>query len=198
MTKKNIILASRSPRRREILQSLRVPFIVMHTDVEELHPDDTDPADIVMLNAEKKAEALLKRCKNTYIIGSDTIVYYNNEILTKPADFKQAKKYLLQLSGKTHTVYSGIAVFDSSSGKVEKGYCTTDVTFRTLNEEQIEQYIDLVFPYDKAGAYAIQGCGALIVERIDGCFYNVMGLPVITLDTIFLRFGHSLFEYVTP
>ncbi|MEW6535269.1 MAG: Maf family protein [Candidatus Auribacterota bacterium] len=198
MTKKNIILASQSPRRREILNSLRVPFIVIYPDVEELHPPDSGPDEIVMLNAEKKAQDLLKRCKNTYIIGSDTIVYFNGEILTKPADFNQAKEFLLKLSGRTHTVYSGVAVYDSDSKRVEQDFCTTDVTFRKLDEHQIERYIHLVHPYDKAGAYAIQGCGALIVERIDGCFYNVMGLPVITLDTVFLRFGYSLFDYVMP
>ena len=122
-----------------------------------------------------------KKRNSGLIIGADTIVVLNNQILGKPKDAKQAKKILQQLSGKTHTVYTGFAVVEKPSGAVLSEFVKTLVSFRRLADEEIDRYIQSGSPFDKAGGYGIQDQGALFVEKIDGCFYNVMGLPVTKL-----------------
>jgi len=195
MPDKKLILASKSPRREHILKELGLKFHIVTGYARELHPESTGPVDIVIDNAISKALAVKDKCKNSFIIGADTIVYFKGDILIKPADYNQAYDYLKRLSGNTHTVYTGLAVLDSLCGRMETGYSQTEVKFRELDERYINQYIEKIHPYDKAGGYAIQGFGALIVERIDGCYFNVMGLPVVELDKVFMRFGFSLFDF---
>ena len=115
------------------------------------------------------------------IIGADTVVVLNNQILGKPKDAKQAKEILQQLSGKTHEVYTGFAIVEKPSGEMLSEFEKTLVSFRKLADEEIDRYIQSGSPFDKAGGYGIQDQGALFVQKIDGCFYNVMGLPVTKL-----------------
>lgn len=189
------ILASQSPRRREILADIGVTFSAVSPHADESHPAGAKPDSIVLANARAKALAVADDFIDSLIVGCDTIVYFEGEILIKPPDRTTAQAYLRRLSGKTHTVYSGLAVLDTTSGISHTGVCTTEVTFARLDDFQIDRYIDLIHPYDKAGGYAIQGAGALIVESITGCYFNVMGLPVRTLDTVLGKFGYSLFDY---
>ncbi len=193
---KKLVLASKSPRRDLILRGLDLEFDIVTAQTEENHPEGADPVDIVIDNAIAKANTVKNMFENAYIIGADTIVFFEGDVLIKPEDYLQAKTYLKRLSGKTHTVFTGIAVADSATGRIETGYCSTEVKFRQLHDEHIDQYINKVHPYDKAGGYAIQGFGALIVERIDGCYFNVMGLPVVELDNVFMKFGISLFDFI--
>ena len=192
---KPLILASQSPRRRDILSDIGVPYTAISPDAEELHPEDNRPDSIVVDNACAKARAVADQFADSLIIGCDTIVYFNRSILIKPPDFQTARQYLRNLSGHTHTVYSGLAILDTSTNTLHADVATTDVTFAKLDDHRIERYIQLIHPYDKAGGYAIQGAGALIVDSINGCFFNVMGLPVRALDNLLGRFGVSLFDY---
>lgn len=190
-----LVLASQSPRRKEILAAIGVRYTAVSPEAQELHPQDTHPDKIVLENALAKAASVACRFADSLVIGCDTIVYFQKEILIKPPDFKTACRYLLRLSGNTHTVYSGLAIIDTRTNAVHSDVSTTEVTFANLNGQRIEQYIGLINPYDKAGGYAIQGAGSLIVESINGCFFNVMGLPVRTLDNLLGMFGTSLFDY---
>ena len=194
---KNLVLASQSPRRKELFENLRIPFTVSPSDAEEVHPEGHKPSAIVIENAVRKAETIGSRFPDSFIIGADTIVWLENTVLTKPADFAEAKKFLNRLAGNTHTVYTGVVVLDSSSGRIESGYCATDVTFRPMSASDIDTYIRAIHPYDKAGGYAIQGFGSLVVEKINGCYFNVMGLPIHLVDTLLRRFNVSLYDYIT-
>lgn len=196
MNKKQLILASKSPRRKTILSDLKIPFKVVVADTTENHPNHLSPEQIVADNAMAKAEAVSLGIDQGYIIGADTIVVFNGEVLIKPCDYNHAKETLQKLSGNTHKVYTGVAVYDSETNRSNTGICCTEVTFENIDDEHLDIYINSVYPYDKAGAYAIQGLGALVVKSINGCFFNVMGLPVVTLDTLLRRFGVSLFDYV--
>lgn len=194
---RKLILASQSPRRKELLEALHIPFEVCPSDAEEYHPDGHEPSVIVIENTVRKVNAVLNRYAGSLIIGADTIVWLDNETLAKPVDFNQAQQFLHRLSGATHTVYTGIVVADSDSRQTESCVCATDVTFKQLSSSDMDIYLRSINPYDKAGGYAIQGFGALVVEKINGCYFNVMGLPVSMLDSLMHRFGVSLFDYIS-
>jgi len=178
---KKLILASISPRRENLLRMIGFDFEVVHSQVDEQSEVYTIPEVHVLELAQKKALKVAEKINSGLIIGADTIVVLNNQILGKPKDAKQAKKILQQLSGKTHTVYTGFAVVEKPSGAVLNEFVKTLVSFRRLADEEIDRYIQSGSPFDKAGGYGIQDQGALFVEKIDGCFYNVMGLPVTKL-----------------
>jgi len=189
LKKYHILLASKSPRRRELLQQLRIPF---HTialgNLDESYPADTPPADVARCISEKKADAYLEIIKDDeLIITADTVVICDNKILGKPGGAEEAKRMLRMLSGKTHTVATGVTI--TSREKRASFTCLTNVKFSTLNDRDIEYYVENFQPYDKAGAYGIQewiGCTA--VESIDGSYYNVMGLPLHHLYKELQRF----------
>ena len=195
MNTKKIVLASKSPRRHDILNGLGIPFSVIPSNAEETHHEHKTPEQIVIDNAKAKAMEIAGKCKDSFVLGADTIVYFDKKILTKPRDKKEAVQHLKLLSNNTHYVYTGCALINTSSSVIETGSAVTSVRFCALTDKQIDVYIDKVHPYDKAGGYAIQGFGALVVEGIDGCFFNVMGLPVRLVDELFCRFGSSLFDY---
>ncbi len=174
-----VMLASNSPRRRELMSQLRVPFTVINQGgIDESYPD-TLPADEVALHiANKKADAYLAMLRtNELIITADTIVALDNKIYGKPKDIDDAVRMLLELSGKTHKVISGVCVMTKS-----RRICftsITDVTFGEITPEEARYYVDTYMPLDKAGAYGIQEwIGCVAVEKINGSYYNVMGLPV--------------------
>lgn len=175
------ILASASPRRKEILENLGLKFSVITSDADE-SSDITDPEALTKELAKRKGlavyELLLKKGEltDTVIISADTVVYCDGEILGKPHDKNDAERMIRMLSGKAHTVTSGVALI--YNGKTYSAAATTKVFFDELDENFINDYINSDEPYDKAGSYAIQGKAAPVISKIDGCYFNVVGLPV--------------------
>jgi septum formation protein len=187
-----IILASSSPRRIEILRSLGLRVKVVPSGVAEVHPLDVRVEEIVQHNALAKAQDVASRFPKSLVIGADTVVWLEQVIYGKPADPDDARRMLRLLAGKTHRVYSGVAVVRAGNGKHETDFAMTEVTFRPLSGAQIERYLEMIDPLDKAGAYAIQGAGGIIIEKICGCYYNVVGLPLTVLDKLLSHFGAQL------
>lgn len=175
-----MILASQSPRRRELLGLITEDFVVVPAQGEELLPEDISPRDAVIMLSQQKAEEIRKREfpgeVNDVIIAADTVVAIDNDILGKPADRENAVEMLRRLSGRKHSVFTGVTVI--SPKKTVSFAEETEVEFHPLTEQEISDYVDSGDPMDKAGAYGIQGRGALLVKRIEGDYYNVMGLPV--------------------
>jgi len=165
-----LILASASPQRREILDQLGVAFIVKPADVEEL--EEGPPEFVVLENARRKVDAV----PGDFVLGCDTEVFLDGQVFGKADDEAGAERYLRQLSGRTHQVYSGIALRGPDGERA--GVAVTDVTFRALSDAEIAWYLATGEWRDRAGAYAIQGRGSALVERIEGDFWNVVGLPV--------------------
>ena len=182
-----IILASQSPRRKELLERMGIrSFTVMDSGVDEHEEELLPPEELVCRLSERKAEAVAQRAPaGAVVIAADTVVSLDGAILGKPADKLEAFRMLSTLSGVRHQVYTGVTVMRDGEKQIE--HETTDVTFRELSEEEIERYLATGEPMDKAGAYGIQGYGALLVERIEGDYYNVMGLPVCRLGQMLRR-----------
>ena len=180
-----IILASASPRRRELLQMLGLAFEVRPARGEERMPQGAAPDELVMALSRQKAEELA--APDAIVIGADTVVALDGVILGKPKDAEDAKRMLLKLSGRRHTVYTGVTVLRGSTmlSRAER----TEVFFRPLDGDEIERYVATGEPLDKAGAYGIQGFGSLFVERIEGDFFNVMGLPLCCLGKMLKDLG---------
>ena len=193
-----VILASASPRRRALLEALGIAVRVMPSDAPEQEEGQV-PAAIVEHNARIKLDAVLPRISEpALVIAADTLVFLEEQLLSKPADLEDARRMLQHLSGNTHQVITGLAVADTATGKTAVGCESTDVTFRTLSDAEITCFIDAVHPLDRAGAYTVDGPGSLLVARYDGCYYNVLGLPLVRLDWLLRSIGHSLFDYVHP
>jgi septum formation protein len=174
-----LILASASPRRRELLVQARYAFEVEAADVDESLRQGESPAAYVLRLAEEKARAVLSRHRdetNLIVLGADTTVVLDNEILGKPADAADAKRMLSSLSGRTHQLLTGIAA--ATRAGITSAVESTDVTFSEIPEAELDLYCATSEPLDKAGAYGIQGYAARWIPRIDGCYFNVMGLPI--------------------
>lgn len=189
-----IILASGSPRRKEILTNLRVPFTVLKTDTDESYEEGLAPDRIVTLLSSRKADAaaaVLNDPGDRLILAADTIVFCDGNVLEKPKSPENAADMLHALSGRTHTVWSGLcAVYH---GKKATSAVATDVTFRSLTEKEILDYVATGEPLDKAGAYGIQGFGGLLVKEIRGEYLNAVGLPASALSCMLSdAFGFSL------
>ena len=173
------ILASESPRRRRLLEQLGLTFEVRAHGVEEIHPPDASPEDIVLDLSLRKAEPVADAEPGALTLGADTVVVLDGEVLGKPADAAHARLMLQRLSGRTHEVFTGIAIVHAGSDRCVTAHEATAVTFAEMSEEEIDRYVATGSPIDKAGAYGIQDdCGALFVSRIDGDYYNVVGLPL--------------------
>lgn len=171
-----IILASKSPRRQELLKSMDLDFKVVLKEVDESYPAELSPAEIAVYIAEKKARAFMEEEHQGIVITADTIVAYDNEIMGKPEDARHAEEMLLKLSGTKHEVFTGVSL--TYADQILSFYDVTDVYFRTLTEEQVRYYVENYKPFDKAGAYGIQDwIGMVAVEKIVGSYTNVMGLP---------------------
>ena len=182
-----IILASGSPRRKDILNMLGIPFEVVVSDADETVSAGTPPDEMVKeLSLRKAAEVSKNLESGAIVIGSDTVVYLDGEILGKPADSEDAYGMLEKLSGRTHIVYTGITViFKSESGeKAVSAVDGTEVTFKELTPENISAYIASGEPFGKAGAYAVQGIGSVFIERINGDFFTVVGMSPKVLSEI--------------
>ncbi len=188
----HLVLASASPRRKELLEKLRIPFSIHSADIDETMEAGQSPTQVVTRLALKKAQAVAKHYRNSYVIGSDTTVVNNGKILGKPVDREDAKRMLKELSGQTHSVYTGVAVVFGD--KVETFYESTDVTFWQLSNEEIESYLDTGEPFDKAGSYGIQDFGALFVKSIHGDYFSVVGLPIARLSRVLMKMGVPLIK----
>lgn len=187
-----IILASSSPRRIELLRSLGTEFSVVPSEVEENSDPGIPIEQLVEQNALAKAEDVAKRFDAGLVIGADTIVVCEGKRFGKPADLDDAMRMLQQLAGRTHQVYSGVAVVRAEDRFTRVAHAVTAVTFRPLSRSQIARYFEMIEPLDKAGAYAIQEAGGIIIERLNGCYYNVVGLPLTVLDNLLAQFGTNL------
>lgn len=193
VSRKPIILASGSPRRAHLMSVLGFPFTVRESGVEEIIDEKLAPEEIVRGLAFRKASTVASQLSSGIVIGADTIVVLEGKILGKPATEEEAVRMLLALSGKTHTVFTGFALVDAESKKSYIGFERTEVTFRALRRDEIERYVAAGSPMDKAGAYGIQDdYGAVFVERIDGCFYNVVGFPISKFHTALTNFIQEL------
>lgn len=172
-----IILASKSPRRAVLLQQMGIPFEVISGEISEESCILLDPVQRVVALSKLKAEAVVHDIVEGLIIAADTIVYINREILGKPKDNHEAREMLQKLSGKTHEVFTGFTLLQVR-GKQLSDVERTTVTFRTLESWEIDDYVESGGPLDKAGGYGIQDRSGLFVDRIEGCFYNVVGFPL--------------------
>ncbi|WP_373532329.1 nucleoside triphosphate pyrophosphatase [Vampirovibrio sp.] len=195
-----VILASGSPRRKELLGSLGLDFqiVVPNVDEEGFDLGHLPPADVVKFLARTKAQEVYKHHHQAYVIGSDTLVVINHEIFGKPKTKEDAFRMLKALQGNAHQVYTGIAIFSPDALPnvppiACEALCTT-VHMRALSDAEIHTYIATGEPMDKAGAYAIQGYGSTLIERIDGCYFNVVGMSLYLLDRLFAQLGQALLQ----
>jgi septum formation protein len=177
-----LVLASASPRRRDLLRQMGQTFQVVASDVAELQHQQLSPHEICQLNAYRKARAVAKQHPDFLVLGADTLVCLGNRRFGKPATRDEARAMLAELQGKSHQVVTGICLVHLRIHRQHTFAESTDVYFRPLNAEQIRRYLALIDSSDKAGAYAIQDHGELVVERIEGSFSNVVGLPVERLE----------------
>jgi len=193
-----LVLASSSPRRRELLGSLDLDFEIIKPDVDEeaFSLDHLLPADVVKFLSRAKAQEVFKHHTDALVIGSDTIVVLNGEVFGKPKSKEDAFRMLNALQGTMHEVYSGITVFHPQDRPDFPPFASdalcTKVYMRPLTAEEIHTYIATGEPMDKAGAYAIQGYGSTLIERIDGCYFNVVGMSLYLLERLFEQLGEKL------
>jgi len=176
-----LILASASPRRSQLLKQIGLEFEVIPSNVDESAIFIQDAAECAKLAALAKARSVAKQMTEGLVIGADTVVVEAGEAIGKPGDMDDAVRILTRLSGKTHEVITGIVLISVRTGKEDVWAETTKVTFRELSDVEIREYVETKEPLDKAGAYGIQGRAAAFVSRIEGCYFNVVGLPLASL-----------------
>lgn len=174
----HLILASASPRRRELLQGIGVAFTVIPSDTPEAAQPGETPQEYALRVASEKALDVTRRHPGAWVLGADTIVEIAGEVLGKPRDATDGQRMLRLLSGRTHQVMTAFALFDGEGHVRARQVVTSRVTFKPLLDEQIRAYLATGEPFDKAGAYAVQGLGASLVECVEGSYTNVVGLPV--------------------
>ena len=184
---KRLILASGSPRRRELLAKMGYEFEICAPDVDE-HVSG-HASDIVFTLAQRKAKAAAAHCASGVVIASDTLVSLDGAPLGKPEDANDARRMLRALSDREHEVFTGVCVMDAATGRTETRSVRTGVTFRALTDDEIDAYVSTGEPMDKAGAYAIQGGAGAFVSKLDGELENVIGFPVVEVKEILEHFG---------
>jgi len=194
----DLILASQSPRREALLRQVGLDFEIVPSDAEERLPEGVSPDEAARMLAERKARLIASRRSDGLVIGADTVVVVAGQLLGKPSGPEDARAMLRLLSGREHQVITGIAVVESASGRCRSDAVATGVRFASLDERVIDRYVATGEPLDKAGAYAIQGFGALLIEGIDGCYYNVVGLPLRRLAELLGEFGYDAFTMGNP
>lgn len=191
-----LILVSRSPRRKEILKKLNFKFEVLKPAINN-EIIFKDPAQTTLNNAKRKVMSVLSIAPdNSILIGIDTLVYLDNEILGKPKNKENAIKMLKKLSGNWHRVYSGLYIYDKRCKRSVEGVAITDVKFKPLTDSEIYWYINTNEPYDKAGAYGIQGYASMFIEKIRGCYYNVVGFPINLLYKLLVKLGYDPLTFI--
>ncbi len=181
MDTEKLVLASRSPRRKELLEQMGLAVDILPADVDEAEKPGQQPLEFVKALSEKKVCHIMQLRKNAWVLGADTIVVKDRQILGKPENREQAIQMLGILSGRTHTVYTGYSVGHFARRQMKTHAVATQVVFKTLTRQEILWYTGTQEPYDKAGGYAIQGLGAFLVKEIYGSYSNVVGLPVCEL-----------------
>ena len=177
-----LILASASPRRAELLRQLGLRFQIVASDASESAHEHLSPLELCLLNAHRKGRAVAKKFPDAFVLAADTLVFFDGDILGKPADLTEAQRMLERLQNRTHQVVTGVALICLRAHREHVFAVGTDVRFRALTAGQIRNYLARVNPLDKAGAYAVQEHGHLIVEEISGSYSNVVGLPVERLQ----------------
>ncbi|WP_045877988.1 Maf family protein [Pseudofrankia sp. DC12] len=193
-----IVLASGSPRRRELLAAMGIPFEVLTSDVDETVAAYDGPADFALQLARRKAHAVAGRVADALVIGGDTVVELDGTIFGKPADEAAALATLGRLSGRAHHVVTGLAVLDTATGLLRQEAATSTVRMRVLADDEIRAYVASGEPFDKAGAYTVQGLGGRLVAAVDGDLDNVIGLPTRTLRRLLAGFGVEVSAPQTP
>jgi septum formation protein len=187
----DIILASKSPRRYELLKMIGLDFKVRPSHVEELNKDNLSPIDYALKNARIKGTSVAQNSQESLVISADTIVVHRGNILEKPKDEGHARDVLKRLSGKTHEVVTGFGISILAKEKSVFKHEVTQVTFRNLSQSEITAYVNTGESFDKAGGYGAQGAGSLLIKRVEGCFFNVVGLPLanffVTLDKFLME-----------
>lgn len=193
-----IVLASSSPRRSQLLTQIGLNFEVIEPDIDETDGINLEASQLVKFLAYEKAHFVAKNISKNFqkdekclVIGADTIVK-KERILGKPQNSQEAFEMLKHIQGSWHKVLTGIAVIDAATMKGTSDFEITDVKMKELTDSTIKAYIDTKEPLDKAGAYGIQGLGSIFVEKINGCYFNVVGLPLAKLDTLLRKFGVSI------
>ena len=184
-----LILASASPRRAELLRELGVEFQVLPGHAAEAEDDFLSPHELCQLNAYRKARVIAKKFPDALVLGADTEVCLGAEIFGKPADLAEAARMIERLQGRTHEVVTGVCLIHLRAHRQKLFAVATSVSFRSLDAAQIRDYLAMINPLDKAGAYAIQEHGTMIVEKIDGSFSNVVGLPLERLQEELARWA---------
>ncbi|MFZ1389699.1 MAG: Maf family protein [Thiolinea sp.] len=183
-----LILASASPRRRELLEQIGLHYQVQTADIDESPQVDEDPLALVQRLAQEKAYAVWAKSDKTLpVLGADTLGVLEGQLLVKPDDFASARQMLLSMSGRAHTIYSAVALYHQNA--CELAVSESKVWFRTLTEAEIAAYWQQGEPRDKAGAYAIQGMGAIFAERLEGSYSGVMGLPLFETAQLLAKAG---------
>ncbi|SHE42840.1 septum formation protein [Fodinibius roseus] len=188
-----VILASGSPRRKKLLEQINIPFQVQKSAVDEHYPSALSAAEVVEVLARRKAIAVARHYTEALIIGADTIVAYRDKILEKPSTKEQAQRMLMQLSGNTHSVYTGVSLYKKATDDNSQAHTfseETKVTFGNLNIRDIKQYVESGSPMDKAGGYGIQDdYGAIFVKHIQGDYNNVVGFPLYSFYQVMQKFA---------
>ncbi len=193
--KKKIILASTSPRRHGLAQQMGLEFEIVPSNYEEDMSMDIGPAELSMTLAYGKAKEVAVRLKKGVVLGVDTFIVFEGKKLGKPKSKEDAFLMLKSFSGKSQEVYSGVTIIDCETGQELKDFEVTKVKFREMEDSEINNYIKTGEPMDKAGSYGIQDLGAVFVEKIDGCYSNVMGFPIHNIYKNLKKLGVDIFEY---
>ena len=173
-----LILASASPRRAELLKLLKIKFRILPGEAEEVAHEHLSPLEVCQLNAHRKARAVAKKIPDALVLAADTLVFLDGEILGKPRNLSDARRMLMKLQGRTHQVVTGVCLLHLRAHRERIFAVSTDVLFHPLDEKQIRDYLAKIDPLDKAGAYAIQESGELIISEVSGSYSNVVGLPL--------------------
>jgi len=194
---KEIILASASERRAQILSDCKIPYRVVLSGAEEDIGEGKSIAEVVQLNAIRKAEKVATECEKSIVIGADTLVIHEENIIGKPEDENEAKEMLKNFSGSDLEVYTGLCVIDSSSGKKAAGFEKSALSVVGIKENDLDRYFKLLSPYDKAGGFSIEGIGSLLFDNIRGSYFNILGLPMIKLGELFSEIGDDILNYVS-
>lgn len=189
---KKVILASSSPRRKELFEKTGIPFVVEASDYEEDMNLRIEPLELAKELSRGKAESVAKKHKNddVLVVGADTFIVFKDKILGKPHTPERAKEMIKEMSGKTHYVITGFTVIDAKSGKKISKAVKSKVVFRKLNDQEIDNYVKTGEPLDRAGAYAIQELGLILVEKVEGDYSNIVGLPLPALIKELRKFIH--------
>jgi len=183
------ILASASPRRRYLLTEIGATFEIVPSDVEEIFREDETPEEHVLRLSREKAESVARKRPGNWVLGADTIVFIDGDVLGKPETKDDARTMLCRLSGNDHIVLTGFALVTSGKGVVANELVRSTVTFREIPDDEIEWYIETDEPYDKAGAYAVQGIAGMFIRSIKGSYSNVIGLPLCEVTDALKKVG---------